>query len=385
MQLRSRTPNILYLVHDLADPSVHKRVAMLRDGGASVVLAGFCRAEVPGYNVTRCPAVSLGKTYNGKFAQRVWSVLREVAQPEKLRTLCAQADIVIARNLEMLALAVRGNQLDGKKVIYECLDIHRLLLGTGVAARSLRWLEGWLSRKASALITSSPAFTRAYFKPLSKVRLPVMMLENKLYRMNAAAPAPGPAGTRMAGPPWRIGWFGAIRCRKSLQILSELVKQSDGRIEVVIRGRPAYDQFKDFDRSVNEVPGLTFHGPYKNPNDLAAIYGDVHFTWAVDMFEEGQNSSWLLPNRIYEGGAYGAVPIADARVETGRFLDALGIGVIMPGIRLDLLKGFFANLTPQQYRFMAQAVEKVPQEVWSFGAEDCKRLVEELKALPVAA
>ena len=32
---------ILYLVHDLNDPSVRRRVLMLAAGGAEVVLAGF--------------------------------------------------------------------------------------------------------------------------------------------------------------------------------------------------------------------------------------------------------------------------------------------------------------------------------------------------------
>ena len=87
----------------------------------------------------------------------------------------------------------------------------------------------------------------------------------------------------------------------------------EGRFEIVLRGRPAYSEFTDFDGFVAAEPYLRFDGAYRNPEDLAAIYGEVHFSWAIDFFEEGLNSSWLLPNRLYEGCRYGAVPIAMRR------------------------------------------------------------------------
>lgn len=37
--------NILYFVHDLADPAVRRRVLMLQAGGARVALAGFRRGD----------------------------------------------------------------------------------------------------------------------------------------------------------------------------------------------------------------------------------------------------------------------------------------------------------------------------------------------------
>ncbi len=37
------TAKILYLVHDLYDPAVNKRILMLKSGGAEVTVAGFRR------------------------------------------------------------------------------------------------------------------------------------------------------------------------------------------------------------------------------------------------------------------------------------------------------------------------------------------------------
>ena len=46
--------HILYLVHDLSDPAVRRRVIMLQAGGAKVTVAGFRRAQDSGETLTIC-------------------------------------------------------------------------------------------------------------------------------------------------------------------------------------------------------------------------------------------------------------------------------------------------------------------------------------------
>jgi hypothetical protein len=376
---------VLYLVPDLSDPAVQKRVSMLEDGGAAVTLAGFRRTAEPLNTVAGRPVVDFGQTYNGGFAQRLWAVLREVAFLKKRRALFNSANLILARNLEMLAIGIRGCNLSKAKpvVVYECLDIHRLLLNKGLVGFLLRHLEGALGKHARALITSSPAFVERYFNRISRVRLPVRLIENKFY-------VPAADGfsidrkiefSRPPGPPWRIGWFGAIRCRESLSLLTKLVDRSDGKVEVVIRGHPAFDQFEDFDKSTARTPGLCFLGPYANPQDLAAIYRDVHFTWAIDKLEAGLNSSWLLPNRLYEGGYFASVPLAEKSVETGRFLERLGIGVTLEESLSDSLAAFFSTLTADRYRALEKAAVSIPEQTWRCDTRDCAALVQYLKSL----
>jgi hypothetical protein len=359
---------ILYLVHDVSDPAVAKRVAMLESGGATVTLAGFRRNDRPIQSV-----IDLGRTYNGRFAQRILAVIREMVFLRQHAAAFQGADAIVARNLEMLAIAVRGRALCNPKpvLVYESLDIHRLLLNSGPISKAFRGLEGWLSRKASLLITSSPAFVSGYFEAISQVYLPTRLVENKVFAPGGIVRDVSP---RKAGPPWRIGWFGAIRCATSLKILCDLTRDSHGAIEVIIRGRPAYDQLPDFDEKI-QTPGIIFQGPYKNPDDLEKIYRNVHFTWAIDRFEARGNSSWLLPNRIYEGGIYASVPIAEKAVETGRFLDRLNIGVTLNDPVEKSLSAFFATLTADRYGALEQAAAAVPITTWVYDQKDCIDLV----------
>ena len=381
----SATLKILYLVHDLADPAVHKRTAMLRDGGAIVTVAGFRRTAAPLADIAGCTAIDMGQTYNGGFIQRIWSVVREIIRLPRNHQIFANADIVIARNLEMLAIAVRGRSLCSTPpaLVYECLDIHRLLLGKGLIGISLRQLEGWLTKRASALITSSPAFVANYFEKLSKVKLPVKLVENKVYAPDLKVSEAPPR--RPDGPPWRIGWFGVIRCRKSLHLLAELVKYCHHDVQLIIRGRPALDQIPDFEKIIAATPGIKFEGSYKNPDDLAEMYGDVHFSWSIDMFEEGLNSSWLLPNRLYEGGLFHTIPIALKSVETGQFVKRLGLGVTLADPPESHLKGFFRNLTKKQYEGLEKHAHEIAESQWRIDRKECVSLVEYLKALKVKA
>jgi succinoglycan biosynthesis protein ExoL len=373
------TARILYLVHDLYDPAVHKRVNMLKAGKAEVTIAGFRRAAQEVYNISGFNTINFGQTYNAGFAQRLFSVIKEVILINKYQKIFSENEIIIARNLEMLAIAVRGRSICKNKpvLVYESLDIHRLLLRKDMAGKLLRWLEGWLSKHASLLITSSPAFIREYFEKISEVKLPTRLIENKVFPTEEI---PIIDYSSIPPKPWKIGWFGVIRCHKSLDILSDLIRSSNGNVEVIIRGRPALDQFTDFHESVNSVEGIKFLGEYK-ADDLAKIYSEVHFTWSIDMYEENLNSSWLLPNRLYEGCLYGSVPIAIENVETGRFINALGIGVCIKEPKNEFLFNFFNALTIERYCHMKKNLVEISNNSWAHNINFCEELVTHLRTL----
>ncbi len=372
---------ILYLVHDLSDATVHKRAIMLVKGGAEVVVAGYRRSENIVADIHGCDVYDFGRTYNSGFGRRILSVLKLVITINKYKGIFTNCDAVIARNLEMLAIGVRGKVLYNDKcpLVYESLDIHRLLLNKGIIGKTLRSLEGWLSGYAYNIWTSSPAFISEYFGKLSKVKCPIKLIENKVFYPNEEVLKEKNNTNLVAGKPWKIGWFGAIRCRKSLDILQTLVQQSNGEIEVIIRGRPAYDQFDNFQAIIDKTEGLYFYGSYKNPKDLNEIYNEVHFTWAIDMFEEGLNSSWLLPNRLYEGGLFGSIPIAIESVHTGEFIKTLGVGIIIKEASPKALQEVFDALTSEKYLRLKRLAKMIPQDKWLCSLNECKLLVDGIK------
>jgi hypothetical protein len=108
---------------------------------------------------------------------------------------------------------------------------------------------------------------------------------------------------------------------------------------------------------------------------LEDIYRNVHFSWAVDMYDEGLNSSWLLPNRIYEGGLHGAVPMALSSVETGRYLKRLGVGVLLDDPLGSSLRDFFTTLTPGKYNDLKNTILSLPRGTWAYSRSECEDVV----------
>ena len=124
------------------------------------------------------------------------------------------------------------------------------------------------------LLVSSPAFEREYFSKINQLQLPTLLVENKV--LGAAG---GQSPMRAASAALRIGWFGALRCRKSLDALGAFARRMNGAVEVVLRGRPALTEFDDFHGAIAANPFLSYEGPYRSPDDLSRIYGEVDLNW----------------------------------------------------------------------------------------------------------
>ncbi|MBZ9773658.1 glycosyltransferase [Mesorhizobium sp. CO1-1-8] len=378
--------HVLYLVHDVSDPAVRRRITMLRAGGAQVTLAGFRRTTNPIADIEGLRPIDLGATRDGRFGQRLAAVAKAAVSIGSKLGGMPKPDLIIARNLEMLALARRARSAFGASVpiVYECLDIHRLVLRNDVLGKALRATERFLARDVKLLVTSSPAFIANYFKPFGQVAAPIELVENKYFEAATILPGAPEAEESPVAPPWRIGWFGALRCRRSLELLADFSRRMEGRFEIVLRGRPALSEFPNFHGFVEAEPWLSFLGPYRNPEDMAAIYNDVHFSWAIDFFEAGQNSEWLLPNRLYEGCRFGAVPISMGNTETGRFLKQQDIGVLLPQASPEALEAALGKMEEHRFaRLKGRVLARNPR-TWSYDRSDCRALVERLRSLTAA-
>jgi hypothetical protein len=368
-----------YFVHDLSDPAVVRRVQMLQAGGADVVLFGFRRTREPITSVAGAPALDLGRTHNARLLSRAYSVLRALVLIRRWSGRVEGADAILARNLEMLLVAHSARQKKARRATlnYELLDVHRLLVSRSPVGALLRAIEGFLLGDTALTLVSSPAFVTNYFDRWSRPVRRVRVVENRVLELSSAPRAV--AANRPAGPPWRIGWYGMIRCHRSLEILRALARDAPGLVEIEIRGRPSYTEFDDFDRQVSGIPNLSYGGPYR-PGDVSELYSRSHFAWCIDFFEAGLNSSWLLPNRLYESQLNGAVPIALRGVETGRWLARRGAGLLIDDPLQELLAKL-CDLTPAAYLALVRATASIPQGDLISDLDDCKALVRALDGM----
>lgn len=377
--------NVVYFVHQLDDEAVERRVRMLAPHiRGSIVVMGFFRGDQAPATVGGARAIGLGRTEHARLAQRVVSVLTAIAGLHAHRRTLADADLVIARFVETLAIAIVARRLycsRGVPIVYECLDVHQIMASDGMVGRTMRAIETFLLRRCSGLIVSSPAFLRRHFDRLNTPLPRVWVVENKVLESEVEIE------TRLAQrtvdrdtdeTAWRIGWFGNIRCSRSLNLLVDLCRNFPELVEVVIAGRVSDDQIPNFHDLVASVPNIHFRGLYDRVVDLPAIYGEVDFAWALDFMQEGANSDWLLPNRLYEGPLYGAVPLALRGTQTGDWLAARRAGVLLSDPLESTLSRFVREMTMHELTLLRASIEAIPLDDLVCGLAEERSLAREL-------
>ena len=302
------------------------------------------------------------------------SIVRMAAHRQRLR----EADLIIARNLDMLAIALAARTMAGAAqvpVIYECLDIHSALTRPDAAGAMLRAAERAMLARVQMLAVSSPGFVHRYFAPLQRYRGPWTLWENKLV---PTPTLPRPPRHDM-GRTLRLGWTGTIRCAPSLALLADTAARMGDRLEVHIHGVVHRHALPDFDRTLARHPTIHYHGPFTYPHDLDRIFGDCDLVWSQDLWQAGGNSDWLLPNRIYEAGWAGRPCIAVAGTETGRRIEQDGLGWVIPAARPECLADLLTRLTPAMIADKAAAIAARPATDFVQTPEDLSPALHQLR------
>jgi len=318
--------NVFFLSSDLAETAQIRRIRSFAAAGHRVFSAS---TRKPG-TLTIAPPdwtnIDLGVIGNENLGQRLRRAVAALPVLWRRRRDIAAADVIVARNIDMLALGWLARLFAGRRaaLVYECLDIHGLMTAPGLKGRLARAAERFLLRRSALLVVSSPGFLASYFGPVQGHAGPSFLFENKLWFPAEPLPRPAPADhPPLAGRGFVLGWVGAIRCAPSLDLLLALAAARPD-VTVLIRGVIHDHALPDFHARIARHPNVRYEGPFRYPDGLAEVYGAMDAVWAQDLWQRGTNSDWLLPNRIYEAGWFLCPPIAVDGSETARRVAASG-------------------------------------------------------------
>ena len=185
----------------------------------------------------------------------------------------------------------------------------------------------------SYLIVSSPAFVEEYFKKYH-LKLPkIILVENKVVlRKDLESCEPSTPDNRkdIHNPKITIGWFGILRCQRSLDMFVKIAETFPLQVDIVLRGRPSLTAVPDFSNIVDQHKNIQFKGAYSAPADLQDIYSEIDMMWAGDFSQDAYNSKWLLPNRLYEAGFHSVPCVALDDSETGNWILQHKTGFYLP-------------------------------------------------------
>jgi succinoglycan biosynthesis protein ExoL len=155
----------------------------------------------------------------------------------------------------------------------------------------------------------------------------------------------------------------------------DLAKSEPTLVRIELRGRATGELQKLIDGHL-PLPNMQWGGPF-DQSELEEMYSGCHFTWAIDYFQSGQNSLWLLPHRLYDGCIYRRPALALEGTQTAVWLLDRSAGVVFSD-PVTQLSGFFKTLGSAQYKHLHAAVARVPFDDLAWTLEGCRRLTEEI-------
>jgi succinoglycan biosynthesis protein ExoL len=356
-----RLSSIAYFGPDLDDSVVRRRVAQWRYAGFRVLPFAFSRNNDSRLDLERGEFVDLGRVMPLSRARRALPLLLAALRLIGERKLLSDIELFVARNLDIALLTLFARWAVGSSapVVYEVLDINASCTAAGWRGAMLRRVEKWVLKHANLLVLSSPYFGTDYYQKLLEYRRPWFLLENKipkwvrlerLERPAAKKPLAAKPTSATGTRPWRIGWFGYLDDQKSWDILRLLAQRLPEDVVVHVRGRP-YTNFNmaRFLADVEKLDNVTYGGPFRNPEDLAEVYGAVDIVWSIDCNFPTGNSKWLLTNGLYEAGYFAKPALGLGGTAVGEFIATYGSGWCLSDPLAENLLDFIAGLTPEKY------------------------------------
>ena len=363
--------SLVFIGPERTDARSVKRIAALTDHGWQVTGFTFHRDRGQADPPPAWENIHLGNTYSRRYLQRIWAIVRALGLIFRHRRRIREAAVLYVINPDNSLLALFGRLVSHRRVplVVEMADIQPVMTGTGLPSRALRVYERFVLRRSRLLVTTSPGFVDHYFGPVQHHRGPIFLLENKVYPSAALIAARQPRTAPARPGRWTIGFFGVLRCRRSIELICGLAAAFPDKVTFVLRGVPAGLDAGLFHQKIAAHHNIEYGGPYRYPDDLPAMYDSVDFNWCFDFSAPGANSTWLLPNRIYEGGLFHCPALAFAGTETAAWVSGQGLGGIFREDLAENLHAYFAALTLEEWDARRSRCAAAPDSLFAGEAD----------------
>lgn len=323
---------VAYFAGDATNPTVRLRIGSLMKQGVDVVGFTFRRNKFHTDFVPFWDNVPLGETQDRNYLARFLPILRAIMLIWPHRAKLRSSDVLYARMFDAAFIAMMLKwllRLDAK-LVYEIEDVQAVFFKKTFVGSIFRFLERRVLNASHLVVVCSPGFVEGYLAPTQRYEGKTFTLENRIQLDEIpdrnAPPSPKARQWENSKDRWVIGWFGTLRCLKSMKILSDIAERLGDKVLIYTRGYPTESGLDAYMEIVERHDNWIYQGPYTMPDDLEELYGRVHFVWCVDLLDENGNSELLLTCRMYHGGYFGTVPIYTTQSQMNRHLTPHQIG-----------------------------------------------------------
>jgi N-acetyl sugar amidotransferase len=375
--MSSRSLSILVALPLLGQPRHAKRISMLQAAGFTIQAVAFERVYHRG-RLPTCSIAILGKISHGHYLARLWVMFRSLnAMRAKIRSV----DCVYATGLDMTFLSMLAGLGLRRPMVIEIGDVREIQLKTGLQGAIVRVFDQLVVSRCDLLIATAPDFVTEYYVKRLGVKIPSLVLENKLEfeAMGDSTAVPLLPRDPLKERPIRIGYFGLLRCAWTWSVLSALARARPHDIEIILAGfvtSPA-----DLEVQVKALPNATYLGEYKSPDGLSDLYNQVDLVWACypPIAENDWNLRWARTNRFYEACFFKRPLIARSGSRDAHFVAKHGIGLVLDAETPEELIDQVRNVDHDDVARWANNIGQLPESTYMLTSE-----VSELKQTMLA-
>ena len=339
----------------------------------SIKILAFDRDEGKAENIDY---LSLGNIYRSKYISRLFNICKAVFIASKE---CAKCDAVFTWTLDCLIITLLAKLFSGNwglKVLYNVRDVHPLLTKKTTVAFSLRVLDKFLSRFVHLFVFTSPCYYDGYYcNMIGLNNIKWVVVENKVPEelwQNVSRPAP----QKTSSDDIKIGYFGLMAYRNSWEIIKSILKSDKNNIKFYLRG---YNYIGDyFEKDLQELNNVVYEGPYKNPEDLQAMFEKIDVSWAINAenYTPNTNDQWAMCNRFYEGLYFKKPLIVQEGSAHSDFVKNYDIGVCVDARDVQKTKDIVLNITQDDVRRWQENIEKIDDSVFVMGESEYKKIID---------
>lgn len=364
---------VAYFAPDATQGCVTKRIAGFRDAGFEVTSFTFRRDRATDLGPV-CENVDLGVVPDRRYLYRAFRTVWMLGRLWQSRGVLKASRVYYARMLDCALIAMLASRVFNPRarIFYEVADIRRILMSQGWDGRFARWLERRVLASCERVVVTSPAFTSRYLEPLQSYDGLSFLLENKIYADALPAVAAerrrNLAEVREGGDPIRIAWFGHLDCPETWRAIKETAARFPDRVAFYLRGYPIADEAEIRAASL-AFPNIEFGGSFNNRRDLGSMYRQVDLVLGLDLTSREGNTWWLLPNSLYEAGAFGRPLITSAGTETADRVRKQGLGWVLEEPIAPSLAAFVEGFSWEEHARVVRQIATIEVEEFAGQAQ----------------
>ena len=317
--------------------------------------------------------ISLGNIEHGKILGRIGTYIKAIKFIFKAKADHLENDIFFY-GFDLLPLLVLANSFLRCRLIFEIPDLREIFFSKSLFSFiSVKMIKVTL-KKVPIVVVTSELFVSKYFKNNEIDVNKYFEIENKVH-LSQNVPGAGKETRSLI----TIGYFGVIRCERSLEVLLKFLDTSQ-RCQLVI-----YGYFMKIPEEIKNTilshPKINYRGEYKSPDDLSTIYEEIDISWIAYPYAHGNedgNYRYARTNRYYEAGFFKKPMIASHRSGDAKYVKELKFGMVLNLGNVQDSLGKLGQLNFEKIIKWETVLSRIPDHYFQTTENDYHPLLEAL-------